>query len=82
MTQKRRLNNSSNVPKRCLKLKKKLNCVLYRELLEFVLPKGQLFAEREFHCNTTSIPESIGLCRPWSGPGRIRRTSLMPSKKL
>ena len=61
MTQKRRATNSSNVRKRRSKLKKKLNCVLYRELLEFVLPKGQLFAEREFHGNTKWIPEQLAM---------------------
>ena len=61
MTQKQRATNSSNVRKRKSQLKKKQNRTLYRELLELVLPKGQLFTEGEFHGNTKWIPEQLAM---------------------
>ena len=61
MTQKQRATNSSNVRKRKSRLKKKQNRTLYRELLEFVLPQGQLFTEGEFHGNTKWIPEQLAM---------------------
>ena len=61
MSRKQRAASASQVRKRKSKLKKKQNRTLYRDLLEFVLPEGQLFAEGEFHGNTKWIPEKLAI---------------------
>lgn len=59
MSRKKQAERSSRIIKRKKALRLKENRVLFRELIEFVLPDGALFTKNEFHGNIKWVPEQL-----------------------